>query len=233
MAEKRPPAMTILLDNETIIEMLSNEENGQLFRALLRFAKYGEITEFADKSLQMAFNVISNQIAQYGERYSEKCRINAENRRKSKNSQSKKTNVDDRQGTSTTVNDCERPSPIKTKQNETNINKTSKKEGEESIQPDGCSPPPSKPARKKYGEYKHVKLTDEQHSKLIGEFGEEKTAEYIRRVDEYCQQCGKRYSDYNLTIRNWLRKDDEKNGSSQGNNSSATANDSGRYSTVI
>lgn len=103
---------------------------------------------------------------------------------------------------------------------------------EGSSQPNGC-PPPSKPARKKYGEYHHVKLTDDQYQKLISDFGENKTAEYIRKVDEYCQQHGKSYKDYALTIRNWIRKDDEKNGSDGGNTSSATANDSGRYSTVI
>lgn len=66
-----------------------------------------------------------------------------------------------------------------------------------------------KPAvtRHKYGEYGHVKLTDEQYSKLIANFGEQKTSEYIKRCDEYCQQYGKSYKDYNLTIRKWISKD--------------------------
>ena len=58
-----------------------------------------------------------------------------------------------------------------------------------------------------FGEYSHVKLTAEQYKKLISDFGEDVTDEYIRRCDEYQQQKGKSYKDYNLTIRNWIEKD--------------------------
>lgn len=68
-----------------------------------------------------------------------------------------------------------------------------------------------KPAVHKYGEYKHVKLTDDQYTRLVSDFGEQKTSEYIRRCDEYCQQYGKSYKDYNLTLRNWIAKDNAKN----------------------
>ena len=61
--------------------------------------------------------------------------------------------------------------------------------------------------RKKYGEYKHVLLTDEQYQKLITDFGAEQAAEGIKKVDEYCQQVGKTYKDYYLTVRNFIRGD--------------------------
>lgn len=70
------------------------------------------------------------------------------------------------------------------------------------------SPSPSpKPQVKKFGIYKHVNLTDEQYSKLISDYGERLTAEYIKRCDNYVQQSGKIYKDYNLTIRTWLDRD--------------------------
>lgn len=71
----------------------------------------------------------------------------------------------------------------------------------------GSPPPHSKPKFQKFGEYSHVKLTQEQYQKLIADFGEAITAEYIRRCDEYQQQTGKNYKDYNLTIRHWIDKD--------------------------
>ena len=46
-----------------------------------------------------------------------------------------------------------------------------------------------------------------QYSKLIEEYGESRIKLYIKKVDEYCQQVGKTYKDYNLTIRNWMNKD--------------------------
>lgn len=81
---------------------------------------------------------------------------------------------------------------------------------EEKREPSGSRSRSSKPINHKYGEYKHVKLTDEQYLKLIADFGEQKIAEYIKRCDEYCQQYGKSYKDYNLTIRKWIAKDMKK-----------------------
>ena len=73
-------------------------------------------------------------------------------------------------------------------------------------EPSGSENSP-KPQKHKYGEYKHVLLTDEQYSKLINDYGEKTVKTYIQKVDEYCQQYGRSYNDYNLTIRKWLRKD--------------------------
>ena len=64
-----------------------------------------------------------------------------------------------------------------------------------------------KTTRHKHGDYHNVLLTDMEYGRLIADFGELKIKEYIQKVDEYCQQYGKRYSDYNLTIRKWLRND--------------------------
>lgn len=70
----------------------------------------------------------------------------------------------------------------------------------------------SKPVKKSFGEYRHIKLSEEQHAKLIADFGEALVAEYIRRCDEYVQSKGpkKAYSDYNLALRQWLKRDGHK-----------------------
>jgi hypothetical protein len=64
-------------------------------------------------------------------------------------------------------------------------------------------PRPQKPKKHTYGEYKHVRLTDEEYNRLCDEFGEVKTTMAINKVDAYCQETGKTYKDYNLTIRRW------------------------------
>lgn len=87
--------------------------------------------------------------------------------------------------------------------------------GESTPSPTPAPPPKkssSKAGRHKYGEYGHVLLTDEQLKKLNENFGSNTVALYIRKVDEYCQQTGKTYKDYNLTIRNWIGKDGNFNG---------------------
>ncbi len=60
----------------------------------------------------------------------------------------------------------------------------------------------SKPKRHRYGEYNHVMLTDDEYSRLISDYGEDVTKQYIKKVDEYCEQSGKTYKNYNLAIRN-------------------------------
>ena len=62
---------------------------------------------------------------------------------------------------------------------------------------------PPKPKKHCYGEYKHVRLTDDEYNRLCDEFGEVKTLTAINKVDAYCQETGKTYKDYNLTIRRW------------------------------
>lgn len=60
-----------------------------------------------------------------------------------------------------------------------------------------------KPVFHKHGEYGHVLLSDEQYDRLIADYGEKALMDGIKRVDEYCQEHGKKYKDYNLTLRKW------------------------------
>ena len=60
----------------------------------------------------------------------------------------------------------------------------------------------NKSKRHRYGEYNHVMLTDDEYARLISDYGEDVTKQYIKKVDEYCEQSGKAYKNYNLAIRN-------------------------------
>jgi hypothetical protein len=59
--------------------------------------------------------------------------------------------------------------------------------------------------KKIYGEYKHVRLTDEQHQKLKNLFNGAHNSK-IKNLDEYIQRTGKNYKDHYLTILTWERK---------------------------
>lgn len=54
-----------------------------------------------------------------------------------------------------------------------------------------------------YGEYKHVRLTKDEYERLASDFGQIVTDNAIKVVDEYCEQSGKTYKNYNLAIRKW------------------------------
>ena len=64
-----------------------------------------------------------------------------------------------------------------------------------------------KPQKHKHGEYKHVLLTDDEYSRLKDEYGPATADQYIKTVDEYCEMKGKSYQNYNLAIRNFMKRD--------------------------
>lgn len=64
----------------------------------------------------------------------------------------------------------------------------------------------------KRGEFGHVKLSNNQLNKLKNEFGDFTVMETIREVDEYVEQIrGKPYKNDVLAIKNFIKKDNEKN----------------------
>lgn len=62
-----------------------------------------------------------------------------------------------------------------------------------------------KPEKKEYGEFKHVKLTDDELGKLLKKHGEEKAAQLIKYLDEYIEEkpSYKSQSHY-LAIGRWV-----------------------------
>lgn len=62
-----------------------------------------------------------------------------------------------------------------------------------------------KPEKKVYGEFKHVKLTDEEHEKLAKKYGPEKAAAAIAFLDEYIEEKpGYKSQSHYLAIRRWV-----------------------------
>lgn len=62
----------------------------------------------------------------------------------------------------------------------------------------------SKPVKHKYGEYKHVLLTDEEIGKLKTEYGEAMTRNLIVYLDEYIEMKGYKAKSHYLAIRKWV-----------------------------
>lgn len=72
-------------------------------------------------------------------------------------------------------------------------------------------PPPPAQMFKTFGEFQHIKLTDEQHSKLVSEYGESVIAECIERMDEWIEMKGKQkpYKNFSIAIKRWIKRDSE------------------------
>lgn len=81
-------------------------------------------------------------------------------------------------------------------------NDTTKSEAEKSQK--------KKDVKHKYGSYENVLLSDTEIEKLKAEFPDD-WQQWIERVSEYVASSGKSYKSYLATIRNWARRDREKN----------------------
>lgn len=62
---------------------------------------------------------------------------------------------------------------------------------------------PAKSPKHKYGEYSHVLLTDEEHSRLLKEWGEKELLRMIKVLDEGMELKKYKYGNCNLAIRKW------------------------------
>ena len=78
----------------------------------------------------------------------------------------------------------------------------------DSVEPEQPKPKKNKPVKHKYGEYNNVLLTDEELEKLKTEYSDYQ--ERIERLSSYVASTGKSYKNHYATIRNWARKDAEK-----------------------
>ena len=61
-----------------------------------------------------------------------------------------------------------------------------------------------KDTKHKYGEYKHILLTDKELDKLNTEYGEIETQEAIKYLDEYIEMKGTKYKSHYLVLRKWV-----------------------------
>jgi len=70
----------------------------------------------------------------------------------------------------------------------------------------------TKKRKKSYGEFNHVKMTDEEYKKLVDRFGKERADSMVERIDIYIEQKGKKYKNHYAVALNWFKKEEIKSG---------------------
>jgi len=65
-------------------------------------------------------------------------------------------------------------------------------------------------SRKKYGEYGHVLLSDEEYSKLVEEYGKKEIDDMILQCDSYCEEHDITYPKCYLKLRQFLKRNNIK-----------------------
>ncbi len=200
-------------NTKEVLQILSDEQLGRLMRLLIDFAEERTLkNDIDDPSVNMAYRFITAQMQRDFDKW--------ENTRKRRSEAGKKgmaTRWNDNEAKQTITNDNKAKQTIandnKAKQTITNITDNVNVNDNGIIinnnnNISAVSPKQQKPKRKRYGEYNHVLLTDSQYEKLISDYGEQTTKEYIDKIDQWIQLKGKSpYKDFNLAIRNWIKRD--------------------------
>lgn len=169
------------------LSLLSDEQAGILFRALLAYANEMTLPEM-DPATTMCFSFMKAQLDRDKEKYEQIC---------AKRSEAGKKSAEKRWGTSDDLTNVIFANEEITNSNYNDIeydndNVTDNKKKKE------------KPIKHKYGQYQHVMLSDAEMDKLKAEFPYNWEF-WIDKVDSYCESHGVNYSNYLATIRNWSK----------------------------
>ena len=194
--------LTLFPELEQSTTRLTNEQFGVLMRAIFAYRFRGEVYGGDDMAVDIAFQFIASQVDR-----SEETKVNRSKAVSSRWEKDKDTN---------TYNDVQSDTPIQSIPIHSNPILSSSNEGEAG-DPPPPPPQPKPPARKSYGKYGWVKLTDEEYHRLSNDFGEAEVKRCIAYVDESAQTTGNKnkWRDWNLVVRKchregWGRKKDVK-----------------------
>jgi len=108
MARKKDkPAMMLLASDRKMVDLLSDEEAGQLFKAIYAYYCDGTVFDTESRVLQLAFGRLKEVIDSHNESYTARCQRNKEiaEERERKKREQKDTNVHERERTYTNVNE--------------------------------------------------------------------------------------------------------------------------------
>lgn len=160
------------------------EQKGTLFEAILNYVNDIELPDMDDVT-KMAFSFIKAQIDRDTDKY--------EDIREKRRNAGVESGRARREKKRTSVKCVQQK----------NEQRTSVNFVEHNVDVDVDVKDKKKNTKKKFGEYGHVRLTDEQVKRLVDDYGQEAFENGVRKVDEYCQEKGKQYADYNLVLRRW------------------------------
>ena len=88
------PGIMIYFDLLPQLDLFSNEEIGQLFKAMLNYSCYGEIPAFQDRAMKTLWNSVKDKLDRDKAAYTRKCTQNRDNAlKRSKNEQRTQANA--------------------------------------------------------------------------------------------------------------------------------------------
>ena len=191
-------------ETEAVTKKLSHAQFGELIRALMSYRWRGEVYSGDDIAIDIAFQFFSNQVDRRDAAKASKVKAAKERWEKKTNAEGMQDNAELCTAMQTNAKGMQNNTPILS-----NPSPTPSPSPILSIESKADKPPaPPKPVRKSYGKYGWVKLTDDEFSRLLNDFGEVEVKRCIAYVDESAQSTGNKnkWRDWNLVIRKCHRE---------------------------
>lgn len=187
----------IYYEYEEQLSILSDEELGQLIRAIFKYEKNNEMPNFKGV-LQIAFLFIKGNLDRDREKYDKRCETSAVNGKLGGRPPKEKPNLKPN-------NNLKKP---KKADNDIDNDIDNVNDNDNVIDYIATSETKvstvdtAKASKHKYGEYKHVLLKDEELQKLQKDFVN--WEELIKYLDEYIEMKGYKAKSHYLAIRKWV-----------------------------
>lgn len=190
--------LTIFPEIEDITQDLTDEQFGKLMRAVAAYRFRGEVYAGNDQLIKFAFRYMANQVDRSETAKTAKTKAAKERWDKQRGSEPTKDMQNDADECTDMQSDAPIPSipipspcPI------------------QSIESKADEPPAptKKQARKSFGKFGWVKLTDEEYNRLLNDLGQAEAERCITYVDESAQTTRNKnkWRDWNLVIRKCSR----------------------------
>ena len=203
----------VFYDSKELTDLLDDSQYRKLFEALYDYAISGKELVSDDRLLTMAYLSMRSQIRRVYDQAEAKASAARSRWKKGhddpehddpadaeKKCMSTK-NVHMQNDGADAENSCTQSNPIQS--NKSNpINPIKEREA-------SGKPSASRPARKAYGSYKNVLLSDSDHDKFMAERPKD-ADQLIEAMSCYLKSKGKAYKDYLAALRSWARREDER-----------------------
>ena len=185
--------LKIFPELEDITQDLSNEQFGILVRAAMAYRFRGVKQSIDDPVIRFGYRYMTNQID----------RVKRATLTKSKAAQSRWNKQADTDECTTMQNDSDECTTMQSDAPIQSIPIQSIPKESKADEP----PAPTKRARKSYGEFGWVKLSDDEYNRLLNDLGEAEVKRCIAYVDESAQlnKNKNKWRDWNLVLRKCSR----------------------------
>ena len=194
-------AIFLLHSFDELINHLTDEEAGQLLKALYDYDMRGIEREFEDRSMFFLFHQIKNTLDKHQKHYNDVCEArkkSAEKRWRDDSGETKNKAVMQMHANAYKEKENEKVKENLKEKEKENVNV---KENEKQDKAVGFEADATQTHKNTYGEFKNVFLSDEEYKRL-----KERFPDVLNRIDSlsaYMKSTGKVYLDHYAQLINW------------------------------